>query len=85
LAYEGELQDLSSRDRWLPNDCCHFFVSFIFRFRGSSIDLGRDVGQTFIVDGDSLLLDAFSNPLLDWSRGGQFLHLTFIIESFLER
>jgi len=44
-----------------------------------------DFGETekFVIEGDSLLLHVFSDPALDFSHGGQFLHLTFVVETFL--
>lgn len=44
-----------------------------------------DFGETekFVLEGDSLLQYAFEDERLDWSGGGQFLHLTFVVERFL--
>mmetsp|Transcript_10845 Transcript_10845/g.19822 ORF Transcript_10845/g.19822 Transcript_10845/m.19822 type:complete len:1849 (-) Transcript_10845:249-5795(-) len=47
--------------------------------------VGDDIGQTYVVHGDSLLLDLFSHPLLDWSRGGQLLHFFYLAESALQK
>jgi hypothetical protein len=53
--------------------------------RPQFITVLSDFGETekFVIEGDSLLLHAFSDPALSWSHGGQFLHLTFIVETFL--
>ncbi|KAI8484114.1 putative ATP-dependent RNA helicase ddx60, partial [Branchiostoma belcheri] len=39
--------------------------------------------ELFIIDGDSLLLELLSEVNLDWSHGGQYLHLIFLVERFL--
>ena len=59
-----------------------FHIIFVFR-RG---DVLRDYeeAQVILVDGDSILLEMLSNEKLDWSHGGQFLHLTYLVESFLK-
>jgi hypothetical protein len=51
--------------------------------RPQFITVLSDFGETekFVVEGDSLLLHAFSG--LDWTHGGQFLHLTYVVETFL--
>jgi hypothetical protein len=40
--------------------------------------------ELFIVDGDSLLVELLSASSLDWSHGGQYLHLIFLLERFLQ-
>jgi len=40
--------------------------------------------EIFLIDGDSLLLDLFGERRLDWNNGGQFLHLTYLVERFLQ-
>lgn len=40
--------------------------------------------EIFLIDGDSLLLDLLGERSLDWSNGGQFLHLTYLVERFLQ-
>eukprot|EP00286_Rhodomonas_abbreviata_P024202 CAMPEP_0181307918 /NCGR_PEP_ID=MMETSP1101-20121128/11157_1 /TAXON_ID=46948 /ORGANISM="Rhodomonas abbreviata, Strain Caron Lab Isolate" /LENGTH=357 /DNA_ID=CAMNT_0023414209 /DNA_START=403 /DNA_END=1472 /DNA_ORIENTATION=- len=44
-----------------------------------------DFGETekFVLEGDSLLMNAFSDERLDWSHGGQFLHLVYLVEKLL--
>lgn len=37
-----------------------------------------------MIDGDSLLLELLGEESLDWSHGGQFLHLTYLMERFLQ-
>ena len=44
-------------------------------------DFGRS--EPFLVDGDALVLHALHDSLLDWQNGGQFLHLVFLVETFL--
>jgi len=46
-------------------------------------EVGSDSGQSFLVDGDSLLLDLFSDATIDWIHGGQFLHLSYALEKRL--
>lgn len=45
-------------------------------------DLGS--GDFFIIDGDSLLLDALSSLCRDASHGIQMLQLCYLVESFLD-
>lgn len=40
--------------------------------------------EIFLIDGDSLLLELLGEESLDWSHGGQFLHLTYLLERFLQ-
>ncbi|XP_022803066.1 probable ATP-dependent RNA helicase DDX60 [Stylophora pistillata] len=40
--------------------------------------------EIFLIDGDSLLLEVLSEKSLDWSSGGQFLHLIYLAERFLQ-
>lgn len=40
--------------------------------------------EIFLIDGDSLLLELLGEQTLDWSNGGQFLHLTYLLERFLQ-
>ena len=53
--------------------------------RPQFITVLSDFGETekFVIEGDSLLLHALADPALDWTHGGQFLHWTFVIETFL--
>ena len=48
-------------------------------------DTGADNDQIFLVDGDSLLDEILHDPLLDWSHGGQFLHIIFALEQYVRR
>ncbi|KAJ5261342.1 hypothetical protein N7478_011937 [Penicillium angulare] len=51
------------------------------------VDLVGDFAgdETFIIEGDSLLLHCFSNPKLDFAPGFQVLHATYMIEQFLQK
>ncbi|PFX17720.1 putative ATP-dependent RNA helicase DDX60 [Stylophora pistillata] len=40
--------------------------------------------EIFLIDGDSLLLEILGEKSLDWNSGGQFLHLTYLTERFLQ-
>lgn len=44
--------------------------------------VGREI---FIIDGDSLLLECFSNKKLDFYPGFQVLHATYLVERFLQK
>ena len=41
--------------------------------------------EIFLIDGDSLLLEIVGEKSLDWNNGGQFLHLTYLTERFLQK
>eukprot|EP01087_Luapelamoeba_hula_P021224 TRINITY_DN7380_c0_g1_i3.p1 TRINITY_DN7380_c0_g1~~TRINITY_DN7380_c0_g1_i3.p1 ORF type:complete len:795 (-),score=102.80 TRINITY_DN7380_c0_g1_i3:742-3126(-) len=48
-------------------------------------DLMRDCGasEMFVIEGDSLVRIALSDPHLDWTHGGQWLHFIYSVERFL--
>lgn len=52
-----------------------------------NVDLVGDFAGSdlFIVEGDSLLLECFSNKKLDFSPGFQLLHATYLVERFLKK
>ena len=35
------------------------------------------------MEGDSVVAEALGDSSLDWTSGGQFLHLTFLVEKYL--
>ena len=41
--------------------------------------------QVFLVDGDSLLHEIALDPLLDWTHGGQQLHIMYALEQYIRR
>jgi len=49
------------------------------------VDLVGDYagGELFMVEGDSVLLHAFSDPTLDFQQGFQLVHAVYLVESFL--
>jgi hypothetical protein len=51
------------------------------------VDFLSDFGtnEPFLIDGDALVFSAFNNLWLDWQNGGQFLHLVYVVESFLQK
>eukprot|EP00466_Bigelowiella_natans_P003427 jgi/Bigna1/133898/aug1.23_g8606 len=57
----------------------------VFHKMYTSYEEIEDAGQPFIVDGDSLLLDALSSPSLDWAYGPHLLQIFFQLEQRLER
>lgn len=59
-----------------------------YRYRGlftRVIDIVGDFAgdETIILDGDSVLLRIFSDPLLDFQQGFQLLHEIYLVEQFL--
>jgi len=54
------------------------------RLRLQYSSVGDDIGQIYLVHGDSLLLDIFSHPLLDWTHGGQLLQFFYQAECALQ-
>lgn len=48
-------------------------------------DIGADNDQIFLIEGDSLLLEILSDPLLDWKQGGQMLHVLYALEQYIRR
>jgi ATP-dependent RNA helicase DDX60 len=51
------------------------------------VDLVGDYAgsELFLIEGDSLLLDAFSDPHLDFQDGFQLLHAAYNVELFLKK
>lgn len=67
-----------------------FMILLTLRYRYASlqtrtVDLVGDYAgdELFLIEGDSLLLHAFSDKSLDFNPGFQLLHATYIIENFL--
>ena len=58
------------------------FILNIYRYLNILSDFVD--AEIFLIDGDSLLLELFGEDSLDWSHGGQFLHLTYLLERFLQ-
>ena len=43
------------------------------------------MNELFVIDGDSLIIEALKNRIVDWSQSaGEFLQVIFLIESFLD-
>eukprot|EP00466_Bigelowiella_natans_P009563 jgi/Bigna1/84413/fgenesh1_pg.135_\ len=65
------------------------------RFRMTYGEVGEDHSCVVFLDGDSLLLDVLANtiphpspssrPLLDWSHGGQWLQVAYMVEERIAR
>jgi len=57
------------------------------KVRSRRVDLVGDYAgnELFLVEGDSLLLHAFSDPNLDFDNGLQLLHATYNVENFLKK
>nr|XP_054772239.1 probable ATP-dependent RNA helicase DDX60 [Lytechinus pictus] len=55
---------------------------FLYR----NLNLMHDFTESdlFVIDGDSILADIFAQPGLDFSHGGQLLHLVYLVEFFLQ-
>eukprot|EP00471_Norrisiella_sphaerica_P010558 CAMPEP_0184496812 /NCGR_PEP_ID=MMETSP0113_2-20130426/34938_1 /TAXON_ID=91329 /ORGANISM="Norrisiella sphaerica, Strain BC52" /LENGTH=2353 /DNA_ID=CAMNT_0026883619 /DNA_START=27 /DNA_END=7088 /DNA_ORIENTATION=+ len=45
----------------------------------------EDAGQPFIIDGDSLLVDALASPSIDWSYGANLVQLLYQLERRLDQ
>ena len=58
--------------------------SIVISCRFSNILTDFVDAEVFFIDGDSLLLEILAESTLDWTHGGQFLHLTFLFERFLQ-
>ena len=52
------------------------------KFTTALSDFGE--AEKFVLEGDSLLQYALADPRLDWARGGQQLHLLYVVEGFLK-
>ena len=63
------------------------FVSDAYgRWAPDRLDLFHDMSaeEGFVIDGESLIIEGFSNWNVDWSVGtGQPLHVTYVVEKFL--
>lgn len=64
---------------------CSIFIVFFF-LPVSYLNILTDFAdaEIFLIDGDSLLLELLEETTLDWTNGGQFLHLTYLVECFLQ-
>ena len=58
------------------------FIRNIYRYLNILTDFVD--AEIFLIDGDSLLFELFGEESLDWKNGGQFLHLTYLLERFLQ-
>jgi superfamily II DNA/RNA helicase len=49
-------------------------------------DVTKEISDcsSMLIDGYSLILECFKNNQIDWSSGGQFLHLIYLIEKYIE-
>ncbi|OKL57447.1 hypothetical protein UA08_07159 [Talaromyces atroroseus] len=65
----------------------HKVLDWYNRLWSRTVDLVGDFlgSELFIIDGDSLLLECFSNEKLDFSPGFQLLHATYLVEKFLQK
>lgn len=63
---------------------CPFIVIFCSPISYINILTDFVDAEIFLIDGDSLLLELLGEQTLDWSNGGQFLHLTYLLERFLQ-
>ncbi|XP_065837258.1 probable ATP-dependent RNA helicase DDX60 [Oscarella lobularis] len=64
-----------------PLDFDSIYHSFAIHYTDVLRDYEED--QAVLVDGDSLVLEAIMDRSLDWDHGGQFLHLTYLVEKKL--
>ena len=73
-----DADELSARD---------FVAGAYGRWAPERMDLFHDVSapEGFVVDGDSLIMDAFSNWNVEWPEGcGQQIHVVYMVEKFLD-
>ena len=67
---------------------CREFVSDAYgRWHPERMDLFHDMSaqEGFIVDGEAIVIEAFSNWNVDWKEGcGQLLHATYVAEKILD-
>ncbi|KAK2572326.1 putative ATP-dependent RNA helicase DDX60 [Acropora cervicornis] len=61
----------------------HFYGEYVMARRLNILTDFVDA-EIFIIDGDSLLFELLGEESLDWSHGGQFLHLIYLLERFLQ-
>ena len=78
------LQDLKN---YFQNKNIHSAMSLIkFEPIFTNIDVTKEISDAclFLIDGTSLILECFQNNNIDWSFGGQYLHLVYIFERYIE-
>ena len=79
--YNNQMLNTISEFVYLPRLTFQFGCH---RFRYLNILTDFVDAEVFLIDGDSLLLELLGERSLDWSNGGQFLHLTYLFERFLQ-
>jgi hypothetical protein len=70
----------------LPPRLLRFVEAYYTSLHLSREDVINDCGgaDNFVIDGDSMLIQVMQDEALDWTHGGQFLHLTYLVEKFLQ-
>ena len=46
--------------------------------------IAQDTSSPFIIFADSLLLELFAHPLIDWEHNGAFLHFFYEVERLID-
>ena len=51
-----------------------------------NIDVTKEISDAclFLIDGTSLILECFQNHRIDWNCGGQYLHLVYMFEKYIQ-
>ena len=63
------------------NDITEAYSGLVLKYR----EVHPDSGQQFFVDGDSLIIDLLSSPIVDLSYGGQGAQLIHALETIIQR
>ncbi|XP_041483940.1 probable ATP-dependent RNA helicase DDX60 isoform X2 [Lytechinus variegatus] len=81
-----EVDEKKERDlKWL-HSVYHLCKGLYIYAPRKNLNLMHDFTESdlFVIDGDSILADIFAQPGLDFSHGGQLLHLVYLVEFFLQ-
>ncbi|XP_041483876.1 probable ATP-dependent RNA helicase DDX60 [Lytechinus variegatus] len=83
---EKEGDKKKKRDLKLLHSVCKLCKGLYIYAPRKNLNLMHDFTESdlFVIDGDSILADIFAQPGLDFSHGGQLLHLVYLVEFFLQ-
>ncbi len=78
-------QDKLTETTYNEVDAWEVGTDLISKVSFRTYDLLEEGARMFLlIEGDALVADLINNPLLDFKHGGQFLHLTFLLERFIK-
>lgn len=98
IGYEKET-NISIKDRQINIDLLEDLVEYfrnknktsflrLIKFEPifTNIDITREISDAclFLIDGTSLILECFQNHSIDWNCGGQYLHLVYMFEKYIQ-